>query len=157
MPVIIVTGTPGTGKTTVAKHVGKVLKLKYVDVNMLIKEKDLATGYDKKRNCSIINEKKLKRELIALAKLKTCIIDSHMSHLLPAKYADLCIVTRCDLKVLKRRLQKRGYSPKKVRENLDAEIFDNCLVEARESNHKILIVDTTKKSDCLNRIKQALK
>ena len=60
MPVIIVTGTPGTGKTTVAKHVGKVLKLKYVDVNMLIKEKDLATGYDKKRNCAIIKDFSIK-------------------------------------------------------------------------------------------------
>jgi adenylate kinase len=157
MPVIIVTGTPGTGKTTVAKQVSKALKLKYIDVNMLIKEKNLATGYDKKRGCAIIDDKKLKIELMALAKSKNAVIDSHMSHLLPAKYANLCIVTKCSLKVLKKRLQRRKYSTAKVRENLDAEIFDNCLVEARENDHKILIIDTTKKSDYTNKIKQALK
>ena len=157
MPIIIVTGTPGTGKTAVAKQISRALKLKYIDVNMLIKEKNLATGYDKKRNCAIIDDKKLKRELIALAKSKNIVIDSHMSHLLPSKYVDLCIVTKCDLKILKHRLQKRSYSPTKVRENLDAEIFDNCLVEAREKNHRTMVIDTTKKSDYIKKIKQALK
>ena len=32
----------------------------------------------------------------------------------------------------------------KVRENLDAEIFDICLNEAKENKHKIIVLDTTK-------------
>jgi len=36
------------------------------------------------------------------------------------------------------------YSKEKVRENLDSEIFDVCLVEAKENGHKIKIVDSSK-------------
>ena len=145
MPIVIVTGTPGTGKTTIAKLIAQKLKLEYMDANKLIKEKKLAAGYDKKRNCDIIDDKKLKKEFIELTKRsKNLVIDSHMSHLLPAKYTNICIVTKCDLKVLKGRLKKRGYSHSKIRENLDAEIFDNCLVEAEENRHNVLIVDTSK-------------
>ena len=72
------------------------------------------------------------------------IIDSHLSHYLPNKYVDLCVVTKCDLKVLEKRLKKKEYSKEKIRENLDTEIFDICLNEAKESNHKIMIVNTMK-------------
>ena len=72
------------------------------------------------------------------------VIDSHLSHYLPKKYVDLCIVVKCELKELERRLKKKKYSKDKVKENLDAEIFDVCLSEARENKHKILVVDTTK-------------
>ncbi|MDO8655853.1 MAG: AAA family ATPase, partial [Nanoarchaeota archaeon] len=73
------------------------------------------------------------------------IIDSHISHLLPSKIVDLCIVLTCShLKVLQKRLQQRKYSQSKIRENLDAEIFQICLMEAREMRHKIIIFDTSK-------------
>ena len=75
---------------------------------------------------------------------KLLVIDSHLSHYLPKKYVKLCVVTKCDLKVLKKRLEKRKYSKGKVRENLDAEIFDVCLNEAKELGHKVKVVDTTK-------------
>ena len=71
-------------------------------------------------------------------------IDSHLSHYLPPKYVSLCIVTKCELKNLEKRLKKRGYVQTKIRENLDCEIFDICLNEAKENKHKIKIVDTTK-------------
>jgi len=62
----------------------------------------------------------------------------------------LCIVTKCDLKKLESRLKKRKYSQSKIRENLDAEIFDVCLNEAKENGHKIMVVDTTKRVDIKN-------
>ena len=74
------------------------------------------------------------------------VIDSHMSHYLPGKYASLCIVTRCSLKKLKKRLELKGYKAEKVRENLDAEIFEVCLQETLEMGHKPLVLDTTKSS-----------
>jgi broad-specificity NMP kinase len=46
------------------------------------------------------------------------------------------------LKKLKKRLEKRNYSKSKIRENLDAEIFDVCLVEAKEKGHKIKVIET---------------
>jgi adenylate kinase len=63
---------------------------------------------------------------------------------LPSKYVDLCYVTKCDLKTLKKRLEKRRYSKEKIRENLDAEILDVCLIEALENKHKVKVINTTK-------------
>jgi adenylate kinase len=81
---------------------------------------------------------------------------------LPSKYADLCIVTHCDLKTLQQRLGRRCYNKKKIRENLDAEIFDVCLVEAIEQGHKTITFDTTKTTisdikNLSNKIKKQLK
>lgn len=150
MKVIVVTGIPGTGKTLIAKRISKKKGYKYVDVNKIIKEKNLREKYDKKRRTYEVDIKKLNRTLIGLIKeeknkkTKGIVIDSHLSHYLPTKYVDLCIVTKCDLKILKRRLEKRGYPKSKTRENLDAEIFDVCLNEAKEIGHKIKIVNTSK-------------
>lgn len=161
MAIIAVTGTPGTGKTVVAKLIAKKLRLAHVDVSKLIKKEKLCEAYDKERNCKIIDDKKLAKELIkAIKNNKNSVIDSHMSHLLPAKYVDLCVVTKCELKILKRRLERRSYSPKKVRENLDAEIFDNCLVEAEEAGHRVIVVDTSKKIDkeeIIKKVKNQMK
>ncbi|GAF74200.1 unnamed protein product, partial [marine sediment metagenome] len=80
----------------------------------------------------------------------------HLSHYLPKKYIDLCIITKCNLKTLEKRLKKKRYNKAKIRENLDCEIFDICLNEAKEAKHKILIIDTTKGiniNKILNKIK----
>lgn len=143
--VIIVTGTPSTGKTTIAKKLSLLLKIKYLDVNSIIKRKKLYSGYDKARDTKIIPIQPLIRELTRIIrKSESLIIDSHLSHFLPANLVDLCIVTKCNLKKLKKRLKKK-YSEKKVRENLDSEIFDVCLLEAQEQGHEIFVINTSNK------------
>lgn len=89
--------------------------------------------------------KKKKKEKTKKKSIKGIIIDSHLSHYLARRYVDLCIVTKCELKELQKRLKKKGYSKNKIRENLDCEIFDICLNEAREKGHKVIIIDTTKR------------
>lgn len=149
MRVIIVTGIPGTGKTTLAKKLSKKLDFHYLDANEIIKEYDISEGYDKKRDTNIIDTKKLNLALIKEInnhkKIENgIIIDSHLSHYLPKRHVDVCIVTKCDLKELENRLRNKKYSKSKIRENMDAEIFDICLSEAKERGHKVLVVDTTK-------------
>ena len=78
---------------------------------------------------------------------KTLVIDSHMSHFLPKDYVELCVVTKCDLKTLKIRLEARGYSEAKVKENMDAEIFDVCRVEAEEMGHNVITITTSSPAD----------
>lgn len=148
---IIITGTPGTGKTMIAKLLSKIVGFNVINVNDLIKKNKISEGYDKKRKCIIVDVKKLKKAIIKIinnCKKNCCcsglIIESHLSHNLPKNYVDYCIVTKCDLKELKKRLIKRGYNAEKVRENLDSEIFDICLVEATEKGHKCIVMDTTK-------------
>lgn len=150
MKTLLLTGTPGTGKTVLAKKLSLLLGYTYFDVNSYAQIAHIYSSYDSKRQTYVVDEAKLARSLIKvrLDALKTgkngLILDSHLSHYLPPKYADLCVVTRCSLKTLQRRLQRKGYGPAKVRENLDAEIFDTCLIEARELGHKVLVFDTTK-------------
>jgi broad-specificity NMP kinase len=48
------------------------------------------------------------------------------------------------LKELRKRLEKRGYDGEKVRENIDSEIFDVCLNEAKDKGHYTFVIHTTK-------------
>ena len=146
MKVIVVSGTPGTGKTVIAKRIAKEKDYKYIDINEIIKINKLSEGHDK--DTKIIDTDRLNKVLIKLIKkektqgTKGLVIDSHVSHYLPAKYVSECIITKCDLKELKQRLKKRNYSPEKIRENLDAEIFDTCRIEALELGHKVKVIHT---------------
>jgi adenylate kinase len=164
MKVIIVTGSVGSGKTTLSKKIAKRLGFEYIDVNRLIEKEKISCGYDRKRKCKIIDIKRLNKSIVKLIedfkkpiKIKTnvkklknkkikkgMVIDSHLSHFLPKRYLDLCIVTKCDLKMLNNRLKRRKYSKEKIKENLECEIFDVCLDEARERKHKVIIINTTK-------------
>jgi adenylate kinase len=142
--IIAVSGTPGTGKTTVAKALAKALGYSYVDVKKLIEDRKLGLGYDRKRQCLVVDPKKVNKSLIEVIGNKDSVVDSHLSHYLPKEHVGLCIITTCKLGELGKRLKKRGYSKGKIRENLDAEIFEVCRCEAAESGHELLVIDTTK-------------
>ena len=146
MRSILITGSVGSGKTTLSKKISKYFNIDYIDVNKVIKIERLSEGYDKKNMCDIIDIKRLNKSLIKIIKdsNKGVVIDSHLSHYISEKYVDLCIVTKCKLNILKNRLVKRRYSKKKIKDNLEAEIFNICFEEAKEKGHKILIVDTSK-------------
>lgn len=154
--IIIVTGTPGTGKSVLSKKIAKAINHKYVDVKKILENSDICEGYDEVNECLIVDTKKLSKLLIDLInKNDKLIIDSHLSHYLLPKYVDMCVVCKCDLPELKKRLKNRSYKIPKIRENLDSEIFDVCLTEAKERKHKVIIVNTTERykiSDIVKRI-----
>ncbi len=151
MKTIIVTGTPATGKTVLSKKLAKKLDFYYIDVNKQISKHKIYEDYDRKRKTRIVDTNKLNKFLISEIKkfkknkkIKGIILDSHLSHYLPKKYVDLCIVTKCYIKKLNRRLKKKKFHKKKREENLQAEIFDVCYNEALQRKHKVITVDTTK-------------
>jgi adenylate kinase len=146
--VLIITGTPAAGKTTLARALAKRYGYRHIDANLLARQKKLGGRYDRKRMCMIVDTGKLNRYLLSIIKLARkegirIVIDSHLSHYLPAKAVDKCIVVTCDLKILKRRLERRRYPKAKIAENLECEIMGICENEARERGHKVRVVDIT--------------
>jgi len=143
--IIIVTGSVASGKTAAARKIAKQKKLRYIDVNKLIKDNKLYSYYNKKDRSYVVDVKKLNKFLVKLIKKEdNLVLDSHLSHYLPGKYVDLCIVTKCSLKEMKRRLEKRKYPAEKIRNNMECEILDVCLVEALENRHKVKIIRTSR-------------
>ncbi len=60
--IILITGTPGTGKTTLAKKIKTTLKnyeVKIYNVKKEAEKQNLIEGYDEKRKSKIIDEKKI--------------------------------------------------------------------------------------------------
>jgi adenylate kinase len=139
--IICISGTPGTGKTTLAKRLSKDMNVIMLNGNDIIKRYGLSEGYDKKRDCIIVSHKKFSDSVLKECKdsKKIYIIDSHLSHHIPPKKVAICIICKTPLKELEKRLQKRKYDSAKIRENLDAEIMEVCLTEAKDKGHNILI------------------
>lgn len=55
-PNILVTGTPGTGKTTLSADLAEATQLRHINVGDLVKEKNLHDGWDDELDCYLLNE-----------------------------------------------------------------------------------------------------
>lgn len=134
--IITVTGTPGTGKTTVAENLGR----ETVHLTQYVKDKDL--GQQKEEFEVDIDEMtaSVQNELRDIDEDEKVVVEGHLSHHVPS---DLCIVLRTHPDELESRLKDRNYSEEKIRENLEAEALDIVLTEAVSLQENILEVDTT--------------
>lgn len=141
---ICVTGTPGTGKTTISKILAKKLGYKMIDLNRLIKKEKFYSKYDEKRKTYIADMKKVSK-FVKSIKDKNIIIQSHLSHLLPKSAADIVIVLHCEPKELEARLKKKRWNEEKIMENVEAEIIDLIGWEAHKRHKKIFDIDTSGK------------
>ncbi|MCX6814401.1 MAG: adenylate kinase family protein [Candidatus Aenigmarchaeota archaeon] len=141
--ILSISGTPQTGKTSVAKALAKKLGWALVSLNQLAKEKGLYSGYDKARRSRIVDIKKLRTEIAKISrKEKNLILESHYSHDMPC---DFVVILRTNPKELRKRMQKAGWNGKKIEENIEAEIMEIVKSEALENARTILEIDTTGK------------
>ena len=139
---ISISGVPATGKTEISKLLSKKLNYRLISINEFAEELNAFTGYDKKRECRILDMKKLEKEIKKIK--ENVIIEGHTSHLFPV---DIIIILRCNPKILKKRLEKRYPSNHlKVQENVEAEILGVITSEAVMKNKKVYEIDTSKKS-----------
>ncbi|KAF1323944.1 adenylate kinase, partial [Globisporangium splendens] len=127
LPNILVTGTPGTGKTSMCQL------LAHVNVGDLVKERELHEGRDEEFDCFVLDEDKVCDEMEDMMTEGGKIVDFHTCDFFPERWFDLVLVLRVDNTTLFDRLQKRGYSEKKVAENVECEIMQVVLQEAMES------------------------
>lgn len=134
---IALTGTPGTGKTTIAG----LLPYKVIDINALVRG-GMNLGTDPERGCLEADMDALARRLKELDSDEISILEGHFSH----HFADRSIVLRLEPSALRFRLEARGYSQEKIGENLEAEALDVVLVEAVEFCSRVDEIDTTGKN-----------
>ena len=144
--IIALTGTPGTGKTSISKVLAEN-GFETIDLNKIAQEQGFIIGRDEKRDTNIVDIEKLEDFIKNNYSSKNIVfVEGHLSHLL--KCADKIIILRCHPKVLRSNLSIRNWKEKKIRENVEAEILDVILCEALEvhSEEKILEIDVTNKN-----------
>jgi adenylate kinase len=143
--LIGLTGTPGTGKTSVSNLLERKRNWEVIHLNDLIKEEHLYTEVDEERDAVIADMELVKQyleEIIGGRENEVIIIESHLAHYI----ADTVIILRVYPPELKMRLKVRGYSEEKIRENVEAEALDVILVEAFEWCKKVFEINTTGKT-----------
>jgi adenylate kinase len=136
---ILITGTPGTGKTKIAMELSKLLKLPYFDVKKIINNNPKTI--DKKENDELIINPKL-RQALDKELPRDCIFETHLIEYCPK--TDLIIILRTKPGILKKRLLKRNYSAQKIRDNLEVEILDYFTQSAK--SNKVIEYDSSKGS-----------
>eukprot|EP00249_Psilotum_nudum_P000234 c10979_g1_i1 orf=198-725(-) len=138
-PNILVTGTPGTGKTSTCALLVDCTGLRHIDVGALVKQKNLHDGWDPELQCHILNEDLLCDELEDMVKDGGNIVDYHCCDFFPERWFDAVVVLQTDNSILYDRLTNRGYMGQKLQNNMECEIFQVLLEEAYESySHDII-------------------
>ena len=146
-----ITGTPGTGKSMVGDELSR---RGHTVIHLTDTVEPYVIGDDEERDARIIDVDRWAAEFVPVDGF----VEGHIAHLLPC---DRIVVLRCRPDVLKTRLSLRKYREEKIRENVDAEALDVCLIEIVEEYDpsRILELDTTVHDVlyCANQIERFVK
>lgn len=139
--ILAISGTPCTGKTSVAKILSKKLNANLISIGKL----EVRHEWDKKRRTRIVDVKDLQKAVNRhLEKRKLNVVEGHLSHLLNA---DVVIVLRCNPSELEKRMKRKRWSKDKIVENIQAEILDEITIESMEKHGKrVYEIDTSRRN-----------
>ena len=150
---IVITGSPGTGKSEVARKLAVRLGLEFVDIKKIVRDKKLlAKNYE-------VDIKKLARALSFLKNKRDYVVEGHLACEMKLP-ADFIFVLRTHPAKLKQRLAKRKYGKQKLEENLMAEMLDYCTQRVEQAyRKKPLELDTSQRSasESVRAIQKAIK
>lgn len=144
--IIAISGTPATGKTSTARMLAKMLHANLVSVSSLVKSRKIKSRYDRRRDTLVVSERDIKKAVSrAIKKGRINIVEGHAAHIIKA---DMIFVLRCNPPELVKRMKKKGWPGRKIRENLDAELLDAITIEAVEANgkKKVIEIDTSSRT-----------
>jgi adenylate kinase len=143
---LVVTGTPGCGKTTLSKLLGEKLGLS------VINEKDFALKnsigkFNEENELEIPIKQFEKKANIFLKKNKNILFEGHTLCEMKLK-VDKVIVLSIAPEELESRLEQRNYSIDKIMDNVFCEGIDYCKkhVLRNYSKNKILIINSQQNS-----------
>ena len=135
--VTIVAGTPGTGKTTLGRLLARALGSRLLRLSSMVVEYGAWSGYDKNRKSFIIDLNRVCNILRAkLSRVNRAVFETHWPGVIEecglAGIVEGVVVTRCRPSALLHRLRRRGWSCRKVIENIESEAL---AVVANEAYH----------------------
>ena len=132
--VILVTGTPCVGKTSVACMLTSKLDALYVNLTDLALRENLVVGKDEERDSIIVDEKLMTckvNEIVGNCSKSDVVVDGHYAvNIVPEELATYVFVLRRDPVELQKFMERHGFSGHKLWENLASEILDVCLSNA---------------------------
>jgi adenylate kinase len=150
--VILVTGTPCVGKTSVARLLASKLDAFYVNLTDLAVHENLMLGKDEERGSIIVDENRMRhkiRQIVEKCDKSEVIVDGHYAvSVVPKKLTTHVFVLRRDPVELRKFMEQSGFSGRKLWENLASEILDVCLCDALNvyENGKVCELDVSGKS-----------
>ena len=115
--------------------------MEYLNVGELVKREELHDGWDNEYECLVLDEDKLLDEMEERVASGGVVVDYHSCDFFPERWFDLVVVLRARTEVLHERLSKRGYSEKQLMDNMQCEIMDVLLTEAKESYKEEIVQD----------------
>ncbi|HLC79865.1 MAG TPA: adenylate kinase family protein [archaeon] len=137
---IAITGTPGVGKTAVAKRLSQFYNWTVLNEREFALREGIGE-FDSDTNELVVPLEKLQKSLNKfLAKQQNAIIEGHLICEIKAKF-DLVVVLRLNPERLEFRLEQRGYGPEKIQDNVFCEGIDYCLKHAKRNYPKIKVFE----------------
>jgi adenylate kinase len=135
---VAITGTPGTGKTTVSDLLA--VDMDVVHVNQLVEDEGFFDEVDEARDSKVADMDAVRDYLDGMDDV---VVESHLAHLV--NDLDKVVVLRCAPAVLEDRLTERGEPPEKAGENAESEALDVILSEAVRihGEDRVYEIDTT--------------
>ncbi len=146
---VVITGTPGVGKSTVARLLAQRLGAELLELGELVAKEGLHEGLDPETGSLLVDLDVLAKrveEILSSRPGGLIIVVGHYAHdVVPREHLAMAFVLRRNPLELREVLVARGYSGRKLLENLQAEVLDVCLVEAVEAYGPELVyeVDVT--------------
>ena len=125
------------GKSSLCKRLKDLLpadeNVKVINLGEFAKENDFLGDWDDKYESHEIDEDKVLDELEDIIATGNIIIEHHVTDFFPERWFDAVFVLRTDSTKLYDRLLERKYNSKKLEDNVQCEIFQTILDEARDS------------------------
>ena len=144
----------GVGKTRLCQALCSANKsLTYLNINEIAKDRKFLLDYDEENECRILDDDAVHDYLDEDYFQKSpapsgLIIDYHSAGIVPESDSIHGIfVVRCSNDKLYNRLQQREYSAKKIEQNIQSEIFQICLDEARENFDEKIVHELTNETE----------